>query len=76
VRTLRRYWSTFEKFPAPTTPNLGCGVTAYDLEEAMNLMRDRVFNGTGPTVIDSEEDIDVSKLDRRRWPILKPQPLS
>jgi hypothetical protein len=65
VRALRRYWFTFEKFPAPTVLNLGCGVTAYDLEDAMNLMRDRIFKGTVPTVIDSKEDIDVSKLDRK-----------
>jgi len=44
--------------------NMGCGVTAYDYDDAINLLRESVFGGNEPTVIDFKEDVDVSKLDQ------------
>jgi hypothetical protein len=42
---------------------MGCGVTAYDYDDAINLLREHVFDGSEPDVLDFEENVDVSKLD-------------
>lgn len=62
---LRRYWFTFEPSESPIPTNSGCGVTAYDYEDALALMRDRVFHGQLPPIEQCTEDVDVSSLDAR-----------
>ncbi len=48
----------------PTVLNMGCGVTAHDYDDAIDLLRERVFGGRAPDVIAFEEEVDVSKLDK------------
>lgn len=63
--TLRRYW--FEFSPRPDLPigtRIGCGVTGYDKQDALALLRERVFRGVEPPVERVVEDVDVSTLDR------------
>lgn len=62
---LRRYWFTFESSESPIPTNSGCGVTAHDYEDALALMRDRVFGGQLPAIQQCTEDVDVSSLDVR-----------
>jgi hypothetical protein len=39
-------------------------VTAYDYGDAMDMLRQRVFNGAEPSVADVIVDVDVSTLDK------------
>ena len=59
---LRRFWFSFEGLPSFSVLNVGCGVTAYTYDDALHLLKDRVFAQSLPacSVI---EDIDISTLD-------------
>lgn len=64
MKFLTRYWITFERLANPTPLNLGCGVTAFSREDALEIVRERAFAGrTMPKIVDVLEDIDVSTLD-------------
>ena len=66
MSTLRRFWFTFEPFQTPTALNLGCGVTAGDYTDAVELLRKRVFRDSElPSIRKVIEDIDISTLDSR-----------
>lgn len=64
---LHRYWLQFESELAVDLPAgvlLGCGVTAWNYEDALNLVRDRVFGGNAlPPIGMCIEDVNVSNLD-------------
>lgn len=64
---LRRFWFEFEFKEdeiAPGGLGYGCGVTAFDLSDAMSLLQARVFRERPiPQVRDLVEDVDVSTLD-------------
>jgi hypothetical protein len=62
---LRRYWFTFESSESPIPMNSGSGVTAYDYEDALTLMREKVFHGHLPSIRQCTEDVDVASLDAR-----------
>lgn len=64
--TLRRYWFRFAVNSAALPPGLrlGCGVTAYDYDDAMSILKAKVFaGGAVPAIDDVKEDVDVSQLD-------------
>ena len=64
MQTLRKYWFEFEKLPKPTAINLGCGVTAYDGEDAIRLLQEFVFGPNGPPpIVKRVEDVELSTLD-------------
>ena len=64
MKRLRRFWFTFERIDSLTALNLGCGVTAYDYDDAITLLQERVFTDeTIPKITGCIEDIDVSTLD-------------
>lgn len=65
MKSLRRYWFTFQASTKPNAFNVGCGVTAYNYDDAINLLCERVFGEDAPDVIDFEEDVDVSQLDQK-----------
>lgn len=66
MKSLTRYWFTFEKASMPTPLNIGCGVTAYNYDDALNLLRERMFGSDEPPkVLDVLENVDVSKLDQK-----------
>lgn len=64
---LRRYWFEFDlsQSQARMVPyGLGCGVTAFDYEDAIALMKDRVFRSSDlPPIRNVIEDVDISTLD-------------
>jgi hypothetical protein len=62
---LTRYWFVFETSKVPTPINLGCGVTARDLDDARELLRTQVFAGTLPREVGVIEDVPLSSLDPR-----------
>ena len=48
----------------PFSPlNIGCGITAHDYEDAIALLRDRVFKRRAFTVMAYTIDIDIDSLD-------------
>lgn len=65
---LRRYWFKFD-IPIngiyPLGLLAGCGVTAYNYEDAFNLLQNKVFiNIIPPSIQVVIEDVDVSTLDK------------
>jgi hypothetical protein len=65
MRELRRYWFKFARLEKPSVLNLGCGVTAYSLDDAVSLIRERVFAPEPlPQIEQATEDVDVSTLDQ------------
>jgi hypothetical protein len=62
-----RYWIEFERSVATTLPpgtTLGIGVTAFGKDDALALVRQRVFDdGELPRIAVLIEDVDVPTLD-------------
>jgi hypothetical protein len=65
---LRRFWVEFNLSGLKDIPagiRLGCGVTALSTDEALNLIRDSVFEGNVlPPISRCVEDIDIRSLDQ------------
>ena len=64
--TLTRYWIRFDRPVAEPAALLapGFGVTAYTLDDALRLLRIRVFGDRPvPPIRDVIEDVDVASLD-------------
>ena len=63
----KRYWFEFDHGSEPEYRAwvlIGCGITANDEDDALQLLRDNVFRVDGPVPIKRIiEDIDVSTLD-------------
>jgi hypothetical protein len=61
---LRRYWFRFDRLPRPTAINLGCEVTAYNYDDAIGQLRERMFGPNDPPpIVESIEDVDLSSLE-------------
>ena len=61
---LHRYWIEFEEVEPYDTLNLGCGVTAFNVEDALRLVQEKVFRDKPMLKIKTLiEDVDVSTLD-------------
>ena len=63
---LHRYWIRFDDpHRLSHELGLGCGVTAYDLDDAISLLERDVFKGPMPfRIASSVEDVDVRTLDQ------------
>jgi hypothetical protein len=65
--TPHRYWIRFAPSvdkPLPMGLNRGCGVTAFDQQDALDLIRQYIFQGEPlPNIQELVEDVDVSELD-------------
>ena len=65
---MHRYWFEFEQspsFPLPIGLSLGCGVTAKNLDDAENILREHIFFGKPfPKVLNFIEDVDLNALDQ------------
>jgi hypothetical protein len=63
---LRRYWFRF-RGPSETLPAgvaYGCGVTAHDYVDAVELLEAQIFEGADfPEIEEVVEEVDVSDLD-------------
>lgn len=67
MNPLRTYWIRFEKLSLPGFWNLGCGVTAFDRDDAIGLVRQRLISidGVVPRIMDIAEDVKTSDLEQR-----------
>ncbi|MCG8544492.1 MAG: hypothetical protein MJE12_09815 [Alphaproteobacteria bacterium] len=67
---LHRYWIKFEFGADDERPpgfGFSCGVTAYTLDDALEIIKTQAFNGKDlPKIGTLIEDVDVSTLDRGR----------
>jgi hypothetical protein len=65
---LRRFWFEFEFEKSTDLPSglaLGCGVTARNFDEAMQLIGEQVFPGRSlPKLARRIDDVDVRALDQ------------
>jgi hypothetical protein len=62
---LHRYWIEFEVAPGRAFPPAACGATAHSVDDALELIRERVSNPEPlPAVSRVVEDMDVSEPDR------------
>lgn len=65
MNVLHRFWFTFIDPPNFSPLNMGCGVMAYDYDDAIEILCHRVFPRVGTLIVESaKEDIDVQVLDR------------
>ena len=66
---LHRYWFKFDltmQDPHPLGILLGCGLTAWQVEDARRLLSERVFGAQRlPKVVSVLEDVDIASLDQR-----------
>jgi hypothetical protein len=64
---LHRYWIEFSiSFEAAHPPGIlaGCGVTAYNIDDALMIIKRKVFgNEDLPPIRQIAEDVDISTLD-------------
>lgn len=64
---LTRYWIEFDITQLP--PDMfflrrGCGVTGYNLQDALTIVQQKIFSGQDlPPVASLTEDVDISLLD-------------
>lgn len=65
---MNRYWFEFEfdsAFNLPPGIAIGCGITAFDYNDALKILDDRIFNAMKrPLFKRVVENIDVSTLDQ------------
>jgi hypothetical protein len=63
---LKWYWIRFQSVPPYNSLGLGCGVTAYTYDDAINILQDTIFKGKAPPLVDTvTEDVDISALDQK-----------
>ena len=67
---LIRYWFRFASIPGMRLPigvAQGCGVSAFNYEDALSLLKVKVFDGNDlPPTEEVIENIDVSTLDNKQ----------
>jgi hypothetical protein len=71
---LRRFWLRFAispgelgQYPSYAGLGLGCGVTAYSLDDAKAVLRQELFRDDPlPEIEEVVEDVDVQTLDQGR----------
>jgi hypothetical protein len=62
---LHKFWFKFEPIPLPSAINVGCGVTAYDLNDALQMLRDYVFGHNGPpSIVQCIEDVEMREIEQ------------
>ena len=64
MNKLHKFWFQFEASPKPNVLNLGCGVTALSYEDALRVLKDRIFAERNlPGIIDCIKDVTQQQLD-------------
>jgi hypothetical protein len=62
---LHRFWFQFENLPESIPLGLGCGVSAWTQDDALNILNETVLRGLeGVEIVSVEEDVDVQTLDQ------------
>ncbi len=65
---MKRYWFEFDFSNYENPPYgliIGCGVTGYEYNDVIQLLKDKVFYGRDlPVIKEVIENVDIQKLDR------------
>jgi hypothetical protein len=65
MKLLHRFWFTFSPPPEFSSLCLGCGITAYNYADAIEILEKLVFAGRlMPKIESGIEDVDIQLLDR------------
>jgi hypothetical protein len=65
MSALRRFWFTFKEPPIFSPLGIGCGITAYDIVDASDILKKKIFHASEiPNLLSIIEDIDVQSLDK------------
>ena len=63
---LHRFWFKFSSIPLPNSLRLGCGVTAYNYDDALVILQETVFSSREfPEIESFVADVDISDLDQK-----------
>jgi hypothetical protein len=63
---MKRFWIKFEKMERISPLNLGCGVTAPNVEDAIQIVKERIGSDLElPKIVDIVENIDITTLDSK-----------
>jgi hypothetical protein len=63
---MRRFWFRFSEIKPYNPLRLGCGVTAYDYNDALEILARTVFAGQEmPNIESVSQDVDVTTLDQK-----------
>ncbi|MDO8388733.1 MAG: hypothetical protein Q7T13_20335 [Polaromonas sp.] len=60
---LQRFWFSFEDLPPYSSLRSGCGVTAYDYDDAVEILKEKVFSQALPNLA-VIEGVDIHTLDK------------
>lgn len=61
---LFRYWITFDQLEPYDSLQMGCGITAYTEEDAINILCKTILFGKKiPKILSIVENIDINSLD-------------
>lgn len=65
---MKKYWFTFKNYSITELPPglaYGCGITAYNYEDAISIIRSKVFLGIQlPNKFDFIENVSLEDLDK------------
>ncbi|HTK20761.1 MAG TPA: hypothetical protein VL442_14645 [Mucilaginibacter sp.] len=62
---LIRFWFEFDRNDLLMAVRLGCGVTAWNYDDAIHILKEEIFRDAPfPKIKKVKEDIDVSTLDQ------------
>lgn len=63
-KEIRRFWFEFSDSPKYSPLGLGCGISAYDQSDAVEILKKNIFSVKGELSISKcIEDVDMSLLD-------------
>lgn len=62
MNVLRRFWFTFDELPPYSPLQLGCGIAAFSLDDAVGILQSKVF-AEEPKIKSVIEDVNVNSLD-------------
>ena len=63
---LTRFWFRYKNLKRFSSLTLGCGITAFDQNDALAILRERVFDrlGESPEIMEIVRDVDIRSLDQ------------
>jgi len=61
---MRRFWFELENTKSFSPLGMGCGITAYDVEDAISILREKVLADGEATVAKVIHDVSIDDLDR------------
>lgn len=65
MRRLQKFWFRFEPLPRATAVNIGCGVTAFDREDAFSIIKQCIFGENDPPpILECKNDVSLDDIEQ------------